>query len=104
MDRHLLSTNELVHQVIAELRPFAEILPPQDRQVFNEFTEYALNNHAAIADAASLLPLEGTLLVLLLEEHRRCQQLYDVLCTEIERLKEATEQLKETAQAGANGP
>ena len=104
MGRNFLSATELVHQVIADLKPFAEMLPPQDRLIFNKFTEYALNNRAAIANAASLLPLEATLLILLLEEHKRNQRLYDDLRGEIERLRKATEQMAELRRAGSNSP
>ncbi len=89
MGRNFLSATELVHQVIADLKPFAEMLPPQDRLIFGKFAEYALNNRAAIANAASLLPMEATLLILLLEEHKRNQRLYTELQMEIEGLKKA---------------
>ncbi len=89
MGRNFLSATEAVHQVISDLKSFTEMLPPQDRLIFNKFYEYALNNRAAIANAASLLPLEATLLILLLEEHKRTQRLYDELCAEVEKLKKA---------------
>lgn len=104
MGRNFLSATEMVHQVIADLKPFAEMLPPQDRMIFNKFTEYALNNRAAIANATSLLPLEATLLVLLLEEHKATQRLYGELCAEIERLKVAVQRLERLAQVEDDGP
>lgn len=104
MGRNFLSATELVHQVIADLKPFAEMLPPQDRIIFHRFSEYALNNRAAIANAASLMPLEATLLILLLEEHKRCQRLYDELRAEVEMLKKATAQLEALKQAKTGGP
>ncbi len=94
MDRNFLSTTDWVHQVIADLQPFTEILPLQDRQIFSSFTEYALNNHTAIANADGMLLLEATLLILLLEEHKRTQSLYSELCVEIERLKRVAQQLE----------
>ena len=103
MGRNFLSATELVHQVIADLKPFAEMLPPQDRLIFNKFAEYTLNNRAAIANATSLLPLEATLLTLLLEEHKRNQRLYDELRAEIERLKKATAQVTELIGRERNG-
>jgi hypothetical protein len=102
--RNFLSATELVHQVIADLKPFADMLPPQDRMVFNKFAEYALNSRAAIANATSLLPLEATLLILLLEEHKRNQRLYDELRAEIERLKKATVQMAELTRSNGNDP
>ncbi len=93
MGRNFLSSTELVHQVIADLKPFADMLPPQDRLIFRQFSELALNNRAAIANAASLMPLEATILILLLEEHKRTQRLYDELRLELDRLKKAAERL-----------
>jgi hypothetical protein len=83
----------LVHQVIADLKSFTEMLPPQDRLIFNKISEYALNNRAAIANAASVLPLEATLLVLLLEEHKRNRRLHEELHAEVQKLKQAVERL-----------
>lgn len=104
MGRNFLSATELVHQVIADLKPFAEMLPPQDRIIFHKFSEYALNNRAAIANAASLMPLEATLLILLLEEHKQNQRLYEELRAEIERLKKITAQLEVLRQTKVGGP
>ncbi|MGE5073392.1 MAG: hypothetical protein ACM3MF_08190 [Anaerolineae bacterium] len=104
MGRNFLSATELVHQVVADLKPFADMLPPQDRIIFHKFSEYALNNRAAIANAASLMPLEATLLILLLEEHKRSQRLYDELRAEIDALKKVTAQLEALRQARADGP
>jgi hypothetical protein len=89
MGRNFLSSTELVHQMIADLKPFSDMLPPQDRIIFSKFSEYALNNRAAIANAASLLPLEATLLLLLLEEHKHAQRLYIELRLEIDCLKKS---------------
>ncbi len=94
MGRNFLSATEMVHQVIADLKPFTEMLPLQDRLIFDKFTEYVLNNRAAIANATSLLPLEAALLILLLEEHKRTQHLYNELCAEIDRLKGAAQVLQ----------
>jgi hypothetical protein len=104
MGRNFLSATELVHQLIADLKPFTEMLPPQDRLIFNKFYETVLNNRAAIANAASLLPLEATLLILQLEEHKRNQRAYDELRTEIEKLKRGMEQLDTQAQTKDDGP
>jgi hypothetical protein len=104
MGRNFLSATELVYQVIADLKPFVEMLPPQDRIIFHRFSELALNNRAAIANAASLMPLEATMLILLLEEHKRSQRLYDELRAEIERLKKAAARLEALDQAKPDGP
>ncbi len=104
MGRNFLSSTQAVQQVIADLKPFTEMLPPQDRLVFDRFYEYALNNRAAIANAASLLPLEATLLILLLEEHKRTQRLYNELRLEIDRLKKATDRPDESPSLDGGSP
>ncbi len=104
MGRNFLSSTQAVQQVIADLKPFTEMLPPQDRLVFDRFYEYALNNRAAIANAASLLPLEATLLILLLEEHKRTQRLYSELRLEIDRLKKAADRPDESPSLDGSSP
>jgi hypothetical protein len=104
MGRNFLSATELVHQVIADLKPFAEMLPPQDRLIFNKFYETVLNNRAAIANAATLLPLEAVLLILLLEERKRNQRLYDELLAEVGRIKRGMPPLDGQAGAEDDGP
>ncbi len=90
---------EAVYQAIADLESFTAMLPPQDRLIFSKFTEYALNQRAAVASAASLLPLEAALIILLLEEHKATQRLYAELCAEIERLKDVSYQLDGSARS-----
>ncbi len=89
MGRNFPSATQLVHEVIDELKPFSEMLSPHDRWILSRFYEYALNNRTAIANAASLMPLEATLLVILLEERKRTNRVLDELQAEIERLKQA---------------
>src|SRR5512143_2120741 len=93
MGRNFPSSTDLVRQLISDLKPFADLLPPQDRLIFRQFTELALNNRFAIANAASLMPLEATILILLLEEHKRSQHLYDELRLELDHLKQALQRL-----------
>jgi hypothetical protein len=104
MGRNFLSSTQAVQQVIADLKPFTEMLPPQDRLIFDKFYEHALNNRAAIANAASLLPLEATLLILLLEEHKRTQRLYSELRLEIDRLKKAASRPEEHPSLDDSSP
>ncbi len=98
MGRNFPSATELVHEVIGELKPFSEMLPPHDRWILNRFYEYALNNRTAIANAASLMPLEATLLIILLEERKRTSRVLDELQAEIENLKKAHRRLEQSAQ------
>ena len=87
MGRNFPSATELVRQVNMELEHFGEMLPPQDRIILRRFTELALNNRGAIANAASLEPLEVMLLLILLEEHKSLERMNYELRVEIERLK-----------------
>ncbi len=89
------SATKFAHQIPADLKPFTEVLPPQDRSILIEFTEYALKDRATIEDAASLLPLEFALLVVFLEENKRTQRFYGELCAEIDRLKAVAQHLQE---------
>jgi len=87
MGRNFPSATELVHEMIGELKPFSEMLPPQDRWILQRFYEYALNNRAAIANAASLMPMEATLLIILLEERKRTNHAIQELQAEIQKLR-----------------
>ena len=94
MGRNFPSATQLVHEVIGELKPLADMLPPHDRWILTRFYEYALNNRAAIANAASLMPLEATLLIIVLEERKRTNRVVSELQAEIERLKKDRKQLQ----------
>jgi hypothetical protein len=104
MGRNFPSATQLVHEVIGELKPFSEMLPPHDRWILSKFYEYALNNRAAIANAASLMPLEATLLIILLEERKRTNRLLSELQIEIGRLKKNRPQLEQEAYDQDGGP
>ena len=104
MGRNFPSATQLVHEVIGELKPLSEMLPPHDRWILTKFYEYALNNRAAIANAASLMPLEATLLIILLEERKRTNRLLNELQAEIETLKKDRKQLEQEAHEQDGGP
>jgi hypothetical protein len=93
MGRNFPSATQLVHEMIGELKPFSEMLPPQERWILNRFYEYALNNRAAIANAASLMPMEATLLIILLEERKRTNQAIHELQLEIGKLRQEWKRL-----------
>jgi hypothetical protein len=95
MGRNFPSATQLVHEVIGELKPLADMLPPHDRWILTRFYEYALNNRAAIANAASLMPLEATLLIIVLEERKRTNRVVSELQAEIEKLKKDRQQLQQ---------
>ena len=94
MGRNFPSATQLVHEMIGELKPLSEMLAPQDRWILNRFYEYALNNRTAIANAASLMPMEATLLIILLEERKRTNQAIHELQAEIAKLRQAQNRLQ----------
>ena len=104
MGRNFPSATQLVHEVIGELKPLSEMLPPHDRWILNRFYEYALNNRTAIANAASLMPMEATLLIILLEERKRTNHALSELQAEIEELKKSRQQLQPPARTEDDGP
>jgi hypothetical protein len=104
MGRNFPSATQLVHEVIGELKPFSEMLPPHDRWILSKFYEYALNNRAAIGNAASLMPLEATLLIILLEERKRTNRLLSELQIEIAKLKKDRKQLEQETYEQDGGP
>jgi hypothetical protein len=97
MGRNFPSATQMVHEMIGELKPLSEMLAPQDRWILNRFYEYALNNRTAIANAASLMPMEATLLIILLEERKRTNQAIHELQGEIAKIRQEQKRL---GQAG----
>jgi hypothetical protein len=98
MGRNFPSATQLVHEVIGELKPLSEMLPPHDRWILSKFYEYAMNNRAAIANAASLMPLEATLLIILLEERKRTNHAINELQAEIKQLRQERQLIEPLAQ------
>lgn len=87
MGRSLPSATQLAFDEFAELRPLYGALRRNDQLILDKFFEQVLQHRAAIANATSLLPLEIMPLVILLEERKRSNRMYDELCTQIERLE-----------------
>ena len=77
----------LVYDLAEELKNFSNVLTPQDRSIITHFIELALNNRAAIANAASLQPLEAMLLLVMLQEHKDNARNLDELRAEIRWLR-----------------
>lgn len=98
MGRNFPSATQLVHEMIGELKPLSEMLAPQDRWILNRFYEYAMNNRAAIANAASLMPMEATLLIILLEERKRTNQAIHELRAEVAKLRQDQKRLPQSSE------
>ncbi|HUF00315.1 MAG TPA: hypothetical protein VMN99_13740, partial [Anaerolineales bacterium] len=74
--RTLPSTTQLAFDLIAELKPFYSALRRSDQLVLDKFFEAALQHRAALGNTAHLLPMEVMPFVILLEEHKRNNQVY----------------------------
>ena len=94
MGRTLPSVTQLVQQQIAELKPLADGLRRSDQLILNDLLDSVQQHRAAIANAASLLPLEAMLLLVQLEEHKQRDRLHNELSGQIESLRQEIEILK----------
>lgn len=87
MGRTLPSTTQLAFEQIAELKPFYQALRRADQLILDRFFESVLQHRAAISHAANLLPMEVMPFVILLEEHKRSNQVYNELHVLIEEIQ-----------------
>ncbi len=94
MGRNLLSTTGLAQKLIAELKPLAEMLPPNERRIVERFFDVILQQRVAIANATDLLPLEAALVILLAEEHRTNNHESNELYKQLQELRREIEELK----------
>jgi hypothetical protein len=87
MGRTLPSTTQLAFEQIAELKPFYEALRRSDQLILDRFFESILQHRAAISHAANLLPMEVMPFVILLEEHKRNNKVYNEIYVLIEEIQ-----------------
>lgn len=87
MGRTLPSTTQIAFNLITELEPFYGALRRSDQLIMDQFFEAALQHRAALSNAASLLPMEVVPFVILLEEHKRNNQVYRELLGLIEEIE-----------------
>jgi hypothetical protein len=81
MGRTLPSTTQLAFDLIAELKPFYGALRRSDQLILDKFFETVLQHRAALGNAVHLLPIEVMPFVILLEEHKRNNQVYNEIYT-----------------------
>ena len=93
MGRNTLSTTQLAHKIIGELKLLSDMLSPNDRRIAEIFFEYILQQRVAIQNATELLPLEAALVVILLEEHKANYHEHNELYQQIENLRREIEVL-----------
>ena len=87
MGRTLPSTTQIAFDLIAELKPFYEALRRSDQLILDKFFEAILQHRAAISNAANLLPMEVMPFVIILEERKRIDYIYNELQSQIEGLE-----------------
>lgn len=87
MGRNFASATELIHQLNADLKNVGDMLPLVERHMLKEFADFALNNRAAIANAANLHPMEILVLLVLVEQQKQIQRIDYDIHKELERLK-----------------
>jgi len=88
MGRTLPSTTQIVFDQIAELKPFYDVLRRSDQLIFDKFFEAILQHRTAISNTASLLPMEVLPFAILLEEHKRFNQIHTDLLILIQELED----------------
>jgi hypothetical protein len=103
MGRSLPSATQLVFDELAELRPLYGALRRADQLILDKFFEQLLQHRAAIANATSLLPMEIMPLVILLEERKRSNRMFDELSNQIERLERKLMLLEAPSVSGQRG-
>jgi len=94
MGRDILSVTGLAHKLIGDLKPLSEMLAPSDRRIVEGFFDAILQQRVAIATATDLLPLEGALVILLVEERKRNQHEITELYQQLQELRHEIERLK----------
>lgn len=87
MGRTLPSAAQLIEEQIAALKPMYGALRRSDQLIVNEFYEACIEHRAAIANAERLLPLEGMLIAIQLEERKRTRRLLVELETRLQTLE-----------------
>ena len=87
MGRTLPSTTQLAFDLIAELKPFYEVLRRSDQLILDQFFEAALQYRAALSNTGNLLPMEVMPFIILLEERKRNNQIIIELYGQIEELE-----------------
>lgn len=87
MGRTLPSTTQIAFDQIAELKQFYLTLRRSDQLILDKFFEAILQHRTAISNAASLLPMEVVLFAILLEEHKRFNQIHSEVMSLIQELE-----------------
>ena len=84
----------MVQEQAAEIESLQGALRRSDQLILNAMFDGIQQHRAAIANAASLLPLEAILLLMLMEERKREERIHAELYKEIQQLRQMIETLK----------
>jgi hypothetical protein len=95
MGRTLPSAAQLIDEQIAALKPMYGALRRSDQLILNEFYEACIEHRAAIANAERLLPLEGMLLAIQIEQHKRFRRVLAELETRLQNLERELREMRE---------
>ena len=95
MGRTLPPVTQLVLAQISEVKSLYAALRRSDQLVLDDFFDSVQQHRAAIANAASLLPLEAMFLLMLMEARKREAGIHAELYQEVERLRQEIRALKE---------
>ena len=87
MGRSLPPATQLILEQIAEMEPLYGALRRSDQLVLDQFFDSVQQHRAAIANAANLLPLEATFVLMLLEERKRHEHIHNELCNQLQQLQ-----------------
>jgi hypothetical protein len=100
MGRSIPSAAQLIDEQIAALKPMYGALRRADQLIVDEFYTACIEHRAAIANADRLLPLEGMLLAIQLEERKRFRHALVVVETWMQNMERELRELKEAVGAG----
>ena len=94
MSPQYLTVTELAYQLIADLEPLVEMLSPSDQQIVRKFCDYILQQRVPNANVTNLLPLEVSLFLIQLEEHKHNHHELTEVHNQLRELWGAIEKLK----------
>jgi hypothetical protein len=87
MGRSIAPASKLIMDQIAEMEPLYWALRRSDQLILDDLFESVLQHQAAMANAASLLPMEALLVLIQLEERKKFRRALDELYREVEELR-----------------
>lgn len=87
MGRSIAPASQLIMDQIAEMEPLYGALRRSDQLILDDIFESVIQHQAAMANAASLLPLEALLILMQLEERKKFKRALEELYREVEEVR-----------------